>query len=37
MKKGKRVDILFYPEDRGGRFLQNIGNDLPDSTLHPRK
>jgi hypothetical protein len=28
---------LFYPEDRGGKFLQNIGTYLPnDMATHPR-
>jgi hypothetical protein len=24
------LDLIFYPEDGGRRFLQNVGNDLPD-------
>lgn len=31
---GRRtVSLFFYPEDRSSRFLQNIGNGLPDYTV----
>jgi hypothetical protein len=31
-------EIPFYPEERGSRFLRNIGNVLSDYTVsHPRR
>jgi hypothetical protein len=36
--QGGRVRILLFPEDGDKRFLQNVGNYLPDyMVLHPRR
>jgi hypothetical protein len=31
MYSGYKVSLLFYPEDGGSMFLQNVENNLPDN------